>query len=668
MVGRPNHPTADFGLKSTIPAKETVPWVRYRVPIHLIMIIRPPLSLVAALQTGLLILCPTAMVAKEQEAVPLSARGTELLGQYTKELEALRAGVVAALPPVDATKKTRFLEVRAKWNGLANANDETPPAERKALEDLREKTQSEAIDAGGALLADLAPVLSSTALDPKLMRIAILTDATPRGLAEFAQQGVAEKKLLETLFADEALMRQILEAGGANGGEYGETMQVYTAILAKSERAREPGSIFQRLALGTAIQMPWLPGKEKGGVHGIVQRTQENIDQVARYLHYEKAFLDGELDPAFRDMNTWECRFITDSEYSNEDLAWTRRMMRIYRPDQITTSDTKWRYVRHIKDDVPYCSTTSDPSLGTEAQMQIALGGVCGRRAFLGRLTTRAFGIPTRASTQTGHAAMSHWTPDGWVICLGAWWSNAWCGPQGGLDFLLESQAREFEDEYQLVRRAQWLGDAFGEENVSIAQGKFGQGGGFWDGLAFVKKQIIVKQAEVKALELVGGMKLGESDDLIGDEEGKELEIPDGEKEIKVAGDGTLTLPAVACYSPRKSSDRILFLKSWDEGYQLHYSRLGQRPELFKYRLEVPAEGEYELTATVASVSPGIEVLVRINRDEPAPFPMPYTKGLWEATKPVRVKLSHGSNLISVTARTPNRGVSVKSWQLKPVK
>jgi hypothetical protein len=613
-------------------------------------------------------LSPLAVAAKEQEEVPLSARGKELLGKYTAELEALCAGVVAALPTVDAAKKTRFLEGRAKWNGLANANTETPAAERKAQDDLREKTQSEAIDAAGALLADLAPVLSSNALDPKLMRIAILTDATPRGLAEFAQQGVAEEKLLETLFADEVLMRQILEAGGANGAEYGETMQVYTAILEKCERARERGSIFQRLALGTAIQMPWLPGKEKGGVHGIVQRTQENIDQVARYLHYEKAYLDGELDPAFKDMNTWECRFISDSEYSNEDLAWTRKMMRIYRPDQITTPDYKWRYVRHIKDDVPYCSTTSDPSLGTEAQMQIALGGVCGRRAFLGRLTTRAFGIPTRASTQTGHAAMSHWTPDGWVICLGAWWSNAWCGPQGGLDFLLDSQAREFEDEYQLVRRAQWLGDALGEENVSIAHGKFGQGGGFWDGLAFVKKQMIVKQAEVKALELVGGMKLGESDELIGDEEGKEFEIPDADKEIKVAGDGTITLPAVACYSPRKSSDRILFLKSWDQGYQLHYSRLGQRPELFKYRIEVPADGEYELTATVASVSPGIEVLVRINRDDPAPFPMPYTKGFWEATKPMRVKLSQGSNMISVTARAPNRGVSVKNWQLKPVK
>jgi hypothetical protein len=653
------------------------------------MNIRILLSLFA---TVLSVLCPTAEAAKERIEIPLTAKGNELLGKYTKELETLRAEVLATLPKIDEAKKARFLEVRAKWNGLASSNAETPPAEKKAQDELQEKTQSEAIDAAGALLADLAPVLSSNALDPKLMRIAILTDATPRGLAEFAQQGADEEKLLDTLFADEALMRQILEAGGANGGEYGEMMQVYTAILKASERAREAGSIFQRLALGTSIHMPWLQvetkavkldaeaeagadaptlppqDKNKGGVYGIVYRTETGVAQVPRYLHYEKAFLDGELDPAFKDMSTWECRFITDSEYSNEDLAWARQMMRIYRPDHITTSDYKWRYVRFIKSDVPYCSTTHDPSLGTRPQMEIALGGICGRRAFLGRLTSRAFGIPTRASTQTGHGAMSHWTPDGWVICLGAWWSVAWCGPQGGLDFLLDSQAREFEDEYQLVRRAQWLGDAFGEENVSIAQGKFGQGGGFWDGLAFVKKQMIVKKAEVEALELVGGMKLGESDELIGDEEGDKIEIPDPDKEIKVASDGTITMPAVGCYSPRESSDRILFLKSWDEGYQLHYSRLGQRPELFKYRIEVPAAGEYELTAQAATVSPNLEVLVRINRDEPVPFAMPYTKGFWETSKPVKVKLSEGRNIISVTARAPNRGVSIKNWQIKPVK
>ena len=142
----------------------------------------------------------------------------------------------------------------------------------------------------------------------------------------------------------------------------------------------------------------------------------------------------------------------------------------------------------------------------------------------------------------------------------------------------------------------------------------------------------------------------------------------DDETRIRVNKDGSITIPAVACYSPRESSDRILFLKSWDNGYQLHYSRLGQRPELFKYRIELPAETEFELTADVATVSLNGELLVRVNRDEPVPFAIPYNKGFWSTTKPIRLKLSEGRNTISVTARTPNRGVSIKNWYLKPVK
>ena len=604
---------------------------------------------------------------KEDDQIPLTSRGNQLLEKYTKELETLRAEVKAAVPAVDETKKARFMEIRAKWDRIPENDDDTPATEAKANEELAAQVESEAKQAAEELLKDLKPILSSDALDSKLMRIAVLAHGTPRGLAEFAQQGADKEKLLEQFFADEALMRQALDAGGANAGEYGEMMEVYTAILQASERARERDTIFQRLALGMAIQMPWLNDREKGGVHGILHSANSGIAQVPRYLHYEKAYLDGELDPAFKDFNTWECRFVANDPYSNEDLAWFRKMLRVYRPDTITMDDYKWRYVRIVKTDVPYISPTDDPALGSPAQQHIALGGICGRRAAYGRLSARAFGIPSRQSTQTAHGAMSHWTPDGWVVCFGGWWSVAWCGPQGGLDFLLDSQARELE-EYPMVRRAQWLGDAFGEEDVSIRHRQFGKGGGFWDGLAFVHKQIMVKAAEVKALELVGGMKLGESDELIGDEVGAEIEIPEEFTNITTSSDGTITIPAAGCYSPRKSSDRILFLKSWDEGYQLHYSRLGAQPELFKYRVELPVAGEYELTCQAATVSPNLEVLVRVNREEPAPFAMPYTKGMWAMSEPIRLKLDEGRNVISVTARTPNRGVSIKNWQLKPVK
>jgi hypothetical protein len=178
----------------------------------------------------------------------------------------------------------------------------------------------------------------------------------------------------------------------------------------------------------------------------------------------------------------------------------------------------------------------------------------------------------------------------------------------------------------------------------------------------------VVEDAKIKALELTGGMKLGESDDLLGDETGGEVEIPEEDRQLVVGGDGVITIPGLACYSPRKTTERVVFMKSNDKGSQLHYSRLGKLPELVKYRVEVPAAGTYELSALVATVSNKQELLVRVNRDDPAPFGLPYTKGMWMATEPLKVALDEGRNTISITARAPNRGVSIKQFQLKPVK
>lgn len=607
-----------------------------------------------------------AQAQNSKSGIQLNPRGKELLTQYTDELSSLNSEVEAALPTIAPDQKQAFIDARSALANIKPPTEEENAVAKKNYEKEKEQAEATALVKARAIQKDIDKFLASDSLDPKLLKAAIIQNATPQGLAEFAQQGPAEEKLLEQLFADEALMKQILIAGGANGGEYGEAMQVYTAILAKSQRAREAGSIFQRLALGTAIHMPWLLGKEKGGVHNIVYRTQTTVDQVERYLHYEKAFLDGELDPAFKDMNTWECRFITDDPYSDEDLAWTRKMMQNYRPDHITNPDYKWRYIRIVKSDVPYVSPTSDPSLGTPAQQHIALGGICGRRAFYGRLATRAFGIPSRASTQTGHGAMCHWTPDGWVVCLGAWWSNAWCGPQGGLDFLLDSQAREHADDYLQVLRAQWIGDALGEPDVSIRQ--YGSGGGFWDGLAFYKKRAIVEDAEIEALELAGGMKLGESDELLGDEKGEEIEIPESDKTIVFGDDGIITIPAAACDRPTNSTDKVAFMKSWDGGTQIHYGRLGQRPELIRYSVEAPAAGAYTLVADVATVSPKQEIILRLNRRTLIDISLPYTKGMWDKSKPVTIDLKEGRNTLMFTCRAPNRGVTMKEIQLVPVK
>jgi hypothetical protein len=95
-------------------------------------------------------------------------------------------------------------------------------------------------------------------------------------------------------------------------------------------------------------------------------------------------------------------------------------MLRNYRPDHITTPDFRWRYVAAVKTEVKYGSQEVKNDLPSLQNYQniIANGGVCGRRAFFGRFILRAFGIPTVARPQPGHATLCHWTPNGWVINL----------------------------------------------------------------------------------------------------------------------------------------------------------------------------------------------------------------------------------------------------------
>jgi hypothetical protein len=235
------------------------------------------------------------------------------------------------------------------------------------------------------------------------------------------------------------------------------------------------------------------------------------------------------------------------------------------------------------------------------------------------------------------------------------------------MDFLLDSQAREHENAYRQVLRAKWIGDALGEEDVSIRQ--YAKGGGFWDGLAFYKKRAIVDDARVETVELAGGMKLGESDELLGDEQSAAIKIPVEDKKIVVDGDGLITVPAVACTFPQNNTDKITFLNSWgDEGMQLHYQRLGTRPEILRYTVQVPAAGKYEITAKVATVSVQQTVILRLNRRTLVNVTLPYTKGLWKQTDPQVIELRAGGNSIMFTLRAPNRGVSIKEFQLKPMK
>lgn len=532
------------------------------------------------------------------------------------------------------------------------------------------QARTDELTAAKALLTDLDTFLATDKMDASLIKCAVLAHATPRGLAEFAQQGEEQAALVEKLLADTALMKEMLIAGGPDAGKngpakYGPAMQIYTAIQKASPKAN--ADLFHRLALAVSLEHaePILQSNAKDQTD-----APTIVDPVKRYLHYEKAWLDGELDTAFKGFSAWEYRMVVNCDAPDEILAWGRQMLRNYRPDHIYNPDYGWRYSGAVRTEVPYGSQNVKNDLPSLHNYQniIKNGGVCGRRAFFGRFILRSFGIPTWGVTQHAHAALSHWTPKGWLVNLGAGYPNSWWdkdgAPRSGTDFLLETQARTVPQDYLKVLRAQWTSCVLGEQAYNDRKRI---DGGSWSSMAHYQAQAIA--AAAKAVELGPvGQELAEANESKESQEAEQAKsaeqakLAEEDRKIVTGQDGTITIPAVAFKDNPKSFSSM---KSFLGGMQLHCSG-GFKAE---YEFEAPKAGKYVLSGRVVTAQEGQKFLVQANdAKEPVEIVVPYTVGKWQSTQPVELSLVDGKNVLHFAVQDGSRGVSIKDFTLTPLK
>jgi hypothetical protein len=545
-----------------------------------------------------------------------------------------------------------LVERQAAYDSLVKAEPKLTAAAKRGKEAFTKAKAAEAA-ASKKLIDVTAKVISTTALDSKLLKSTIMAEATPAGLAMYAEQGETQKALIDKLFANSTLMMQMLEAGGAKFGKYGQAIEILTAIEKVMSDSKNP--TLQRLALATSLEHA-KPIEQSNPMDA--KNAPKFVDPVKRYLQYEKAFLAGELDPAFKNFTTWELRMVVCCDAPDEIAVWGREMLRSYRPDQVTTGDYGWRYVNSVRTDVPYGSqnvSKDQPSL--QQYQNIALnGGVCGRRAFYGRFVLRAFGIPTWGVTQKAHAALSHWTPKGWVINLGAGFANSWWdkdeAPRSGLDFLLESQARAHGKDYLSVLRARWISRTLGEQQYN--QRKSVEGG-FWSQLA--NNQSVALASTSVALGPLG-KELAEANEA--NQKLQSSRVEEKDQKITMGSDGSLIIPAVAHSKPSGGSAAMA---SHGGGMQLHITA-GYKST---YEFQVPKSGKYALTAKVATLQDFHNLSVATNATPAASMPIPYTIGLWENTAPLEVSLNQGRNTISLSLEKDSKGITIKEFYLKPI-
>ncbi len=548
------------------------------------------------------------------------------------------------------------LKALAERQALLDQALKADAANKKALEEanvLWTKAKAAEAQAAKDLMEQMDPVLATDKMDASLVKCVVLLHATPAGLAAYASQGAEQFQAVERLLQDADMMKAMLVAGGARFGHYGRAMEIYTSIQKTSPRSKE-GNL-QRLALAVALEHA-KPIEQSHPVS--VKDGAAFIDPVKRYLHYEKAYLAGELDPEFKNFTVWEYRMVVNCDAPDEILQWGRTMLRNYRPDHILMNDYGWRYVSAVKTEVPYGSQNVQFDIPTQHQYQniIKNGGVCGRRAFFGRFMLKSFGIPTWGVTQKAHAALSHWTPKGWVVNLGAGFQASWWDKEevslSGTQFLLEAQARALADEYIKVLRAHWVSRILGEQPYNERKKV---SGGLWSNVALYQSKVLASTAP--ALGPLG-QDLAEANER--EQKISSAAVSKVDTEISTQ-QGVITIPAVA---HTRVSGKSAAMKSFIGGMQIH--ALGG----FKadYVVDAPQAGKYTIISRVVTVQDGQQATISVNAAKTVPVSIPYTVGMWQTTLPVEIQLNKGKNTIQYELLTGSRGVTIKEFMLAPAR
>ena len=429
--------------------------------------------------------------------------------------------------------------------------------------------------------------LATDTLDDRLAKFVVLYEATPKGLAEFAATSGGEnsssnnQELVEQLLSNADLLKQMVLADGAKDGQYGRAMQIYTEIQRERQQCRQDTAengdegranspVLDRLALAISLEHA-VPLKQHNPV-AVKNTAAPFVDPVQRYLNYEMAFLQGELDPAFVGLSTWLLRMVVDGDEPDETLAWGRKMLRNFRPDHVLTANEEWRYVCLVRSEIRYGS--QDVKFDRDElqlyQNILMNGGICGRRAWIGRFILRAFGIPTTARPSKGHGALVHWTlSHGWMVNLGPGWGAGWTKGRyhKDVDFLATTQARDNRDAYWKVKRAQFVGDLLDEKRVFGAHDNEPNElvVGFWYGIALRTQQAIIdEKTPVTLLDEASNYEPTIAEKVLA------TPVPPDAKTITYHNDNNeIRIPAAAFENPRSVKEVSVFT-SFRGGLQIY--------------------------------------------------------------------------------------------------
>ena len=497
-------------------------------------------------------------------------------------------------------------------------------------------------------------------LEMSLLRTAILTRATAKGFAKFANDNDLNGQLVETLLNNKKIMKEMILQGGARDNQFGNCMKLYTMIMAGLQKDRFH-KVNKKLAMAAALEF----------CSSMTEfDTSVEIDAQKRFSHYEKAHRKGELDPAFTHFRTHEYRMAINNDAPNEQLKWGRSMLMAFAPHIASIYDERWRYNYQVKTDVGYRAPKWTSSPRTYQQV-LSGGGREGPRAWYGRFICQAFGIPVWGVKQPqGNVAMSRWTPKGWVISFGLegdWNISTW-DDRLGTDFIEEVKARSAVSEqeyYERVILLDCLADACKEKNKRIEEAGFVNPNKVWRSLALMQRKIFADQVTEESYQRTGpGIVVGKIEKYIQEIDDKAPPLP-----FEVSKKGEIIIPA-ASVTESNGKKQVMTHQSFGGGTQLHLVN-GEGWVTYDIPDDIPIkeDNEYTLVAKINSVHLVQQPLRMqiVGKPETYDIEIPYTISEWKDTEPIKINMEGVKTIKFFRKKAEDCfGLAIKSFTLTP--
>lgn len=351
---------------------------------------------------------------------------------FEARIAELKEQITAALPTVESSEpfsahnelteavwaaRDEYHEAR-KNKDQAKTNEEKK--ELKKIEEEKKAAYDKLVKDSWPLRMDEAETFF-TEIEPKLkeienaiMECSILIRSEPERLADWCAAKGAHREMWTAFMENKDLQKKMIVNGGASLGKYYKSLELHADITQNFDNDY-PNEVHDKIALAVALELAEpVP---------IFKQPDTFVDPVERFWHYANAHTYNQLDKHFEGLTVWEMRNVVNSEATNEDSVWLREFLKRYRPDQVRTPCSKWKYIWSQRTDTSNRKSMHEfnnfPDL-------VSAGGACGPQAWYSRALIRAWGLPAWGVKQPGHAAVGRWFPEGmWGTELGMSWSRS---------------------------------------------------------------------------------------------------------------------------------------------------------------------------------------------------------------------------------------------------